>query len=228
MKLVLALVVSLVSTLAFAEDFDGTWKVPDSQKTNPGSCKKGDQKECLRLAWTTEAGIRPPGVDGVKRLEMARDYHAKACEVAKKTPCANAERVQKKIDAAKALKTDAERGQFWCGDAIEGAGRFAADSKTAPVIVSSACKPLFPAKFQKALGALGGMDADIKQPILLVAAQEELCPTLKTKPVACTKSKNPDKLSPEMRGKMIGMIFKAALTGDAAARADELVVWLSK
>jgi hypothetical protein len=227
MKLALALV-TLTATLAFAEDFDGTWKVPDTQTTNPGACKKGDQKECLRLAWTTEGGIRPPGVDGIKRLEMARDYHAKACEIAKKTPCANADRVQKKIDAAKALKTDAEKAQFWCGDAIEGAGRFAAESKTAPVIVSSACTPLFPARFQKVLKAIGGVDGDMKQMMLLVGAQEDLCPTLKTKPAACTKAKNIDKLSAEARAKMLGMIFKAALSGEAANRADELVVWLSK
>jgi hypothetical protein len=227
MKLIAALV-TLASTVALAEDFDGAWKVPDVQKTNPGACKKGDQKECLRLAWTTEGGIRTPGDDDIKRLEKARDYHAKACDVAKKTPCANAERVQKKIDAAKALKTDADRAQFWCGDAIEGAARFEATSKTAPVIVQKACTALFPAKFQKSVRAIASVEGEMRHVMLLVAAQEDICPTLKTKPVSCTKAKDPDKLSMEMRGKMIGMIFKAALTGEAAARADELVVWMSK
>jgi hypothetical protein len=224
----LALVLSLLPVLAAAEDFDGTWKVPDAQTTNPAACKKGDQKECLRLAWTTEAGIRTAGTDDLARLEKARDFHAKACGIAKLTPCANADRVQKKLDAAKALKTDAERGQFWCGDAIEGAGRFAAPSKTAPVLVAKACTPLFPAKFQKVLKAIATVDGEMKQAMLLVGAQEEICPSLKTKPVSCTKAKDSTKLSPEMRGKMIAMIFKAALTGEAAARADELVGWLSQ
>jgi hypothetical protein len=227
MKLALALVL-LLPTAALAEDFEGTWKVPDSSTHAPAKCTKGDQKECLRLAWTAEAGIRSPGDTEVKRLETARDWHDKACTIAKQKPCANAVRVQAKLDAVKALKTDPERAQFWCGDALEGAARFEASSKTAPVIVSKACAGLFPKGFQKSLNALGGMSPDMKGTMLLVAAQESICPTLAKKPVSCTPAKDPGKLSAEMRTKMIGMIFKAALTGDAAARADELAAWMSK
>lgn len=228
MKLAFVVLVSLAPTAALAEDFEGTWKVPDASTQAPAKCKKGDQKECLRLAWTAEAGIRSAGDTDTKRLEKARDWHDKACTIAKQTPCANAVRVKAKLDAVKGLKTDPDRAQFWCGDALEGAARFAADSKTAPVIVSKACAGLFPKDFQKSLNALSGMSADMKGPILLVAAQEGICPSLAKKPVSCTKAKNADKLSPEMRTKMIGMIFKATLTGEAATRADELAAWLSK
>ena len=110
----------------------------------------------------------------------------------------------------------------------QGAARFAANSKTAPVIVSAGCVGLFPNKFQKSLGALAAMSGDMKGPMLLVAAQEGICPALAKKPVSCTPAKDPSKLSADMRTKMIGMIFKAALTGDAAAHADELAGWLSK
>ena len=116
----LALLLVLVPTLALAEDFEGTWKVPDAQTQAPAKCTKGDHKECLRLAWTAEAGIRSPGDSDVARLEKARDWHTKACTIAKQKPCANAVRVQAKLDAVKALKTDAERAQYWCGDALAG------------------------------------------------------------------------------------------------------------
>lgn len=222
----LAVLAVLIGSTAFAENFDGTWKVPEAQMQNPGACKKGDQKECLRLAWTAEAGIRGAGEDDAKRLTKAKEWHAKACAIAKQSPCANADRVQKKLDAAAALKTDAERATSWCGDALEGAARFEAGSKTAPVVVASACKKLFPAKFQKALGAVAGVDADMKSAMLVVAAQEELCPTLKTKPAVC-KNRKASQGSVEERRKALGEIFKAALTGDAAARADDLATWFS-
>jgi hypothetical protein len=228
MKGTLVIAILLVSSHVFAEDFEGKWKVPDAQTQQPAKCKAGDSKECLRLAWSAEAGIRGAGDTDVKRLDHAREWHAKACAIAKQKPCANADRVQQKLAAVKALKTDAERAQFWCGDALEGAARFADDSRTAPTVVAKACKVLLPKGFQKTLGAIAGTDPDMKSAMLLVGAQESICPTLASKPVSCTVAKDATKLSPAMRQKMLGMILKAALTGDAATRADELAGWLMK
>ena len=219
----LLIVMALVAT-AHAQDFDGTWKVPDAQ-TLP---KCSDQKTCLRLAWTAEAGIRTPGDDNAKRLGKALDYHTKACTFGKQKPCANAERVQKKLDAAKALKSDAEKTAFWCADALEGAARFEAGSKTAPTIVTSACGPLFPPKFKKGLDAIGGMGGDSKGELMLELAREELCPGLKTKPEACQRTKTTAKLSAAKITEMLGSIFKAALPADVASRADELAMWMMK
>jgi len=203
--------------------------VPDNQAIVPAKCKHGDQKECLRLAWTAEAGIRDGGDTDAKRLEKARDWHDRACAVAKQKPCANAVRVQARLDAAKALKTDADRAQFWCGDALDGAKRFTDGSKTAPVIVVAACAPLFPPKFKKSLGALQmASDADQRGELLLVLVREQLCPGLAPRPDACTPTKTVAKLSPSKRAELVGEILKAALTGDVAARAPELAGWLMR
>lgn len=228
MKLVIILAFVAAGSLAHAEDFEGTWKVPDAQTQAPAQCKGGDLKECLRLAWTAEAGSRSPGDTEVKRLESARDWHTRACTIAKQKPCANADRVQAKLAAVQAMKTDGERTQFWCIDALDGAKHYTDASKTAPVVVVKACKGLLPEKFRKSLDALRRVDATMRGPMLFVAAQEAICPTLKTKPAACSRAQDPDKLSPAMLHGAIGMIVKAALSSDMTVRGDELVMWLLK
>lgn len=218
MKLALALVI--IPAIANAEDFDGTWKVPDAQRQNAAACKKGDAKECLRLAWTTEAGVSSAGMTPVARLEKARDFHKLACTAAKKTTCSNEARVQAKLDALNALKTDAERAQFWCGDALEGAARFETNSKTAPAIVRKGCIALLPARFKKAVDAVAG--SPMKAEMLFAAAKEDICPTLTTKPAACEEK------SPKDARASLAAVFAAALTGEAAKRADVLADWLTR
>src|SRR5262245_9214391 len=105
--------------LALLQDFDGSWKVPDEQTLNPAKCKAGDVKEGLRLAFTAEAGVREFGQTDEKRLEKALQWHQKACEIGKRKPCANAERVQKKLEQARAQKTEPERSAFWCAEALD-------------------------------------------------------------------------------------------------------------
>jgi hypothetical protein len=215
------LVVVALASPVHAEDFDGKWKVPDAQTLNAGKCKGGDQKECLRLAWTAEAGVRSAGDTDVKRLESARDWHDKACAIAKQKPCANAERVTKKLEAAKALKSD---GEFWCVDALDGAKRFADGSRTAGVVVRGACKKLLPAKFVKSLDAIATASGDMKAEMMIAAAQESLCPPLKTRPAACTAKG----VAADKRADTLAQMLKASLSGDPAARADELAAWLLK
>jgi hypothetical protein len=210
----------LVAAPALADDFDGSWKVPDDQTLAPAKCKSGDAVECLHLAFTAEAGIRKPGQTHEERLADAVAWHRRACEIAKKKPCANAERVQKQLDAAKALKSDAERARFWCADALDGAKRFTETSRTATSVVFGACEAVFPKEFKRGLDVVKMTDGPQKPLMFLVAAREQLCPRLKTKPAGC--SGDPGKLSSDKQRAAIAGVVAAALDGELAARADEL------
>ncbi|MDB4959205.1 MAG: hypothetical protein JWO36_6774 [Myxococcales bacterium] len=222
-----ALWFGFLAPFAYADDaapnFEGTWKVPDAQALKPAACGT-DVKECLRLAWTAEAGIRSPGEDNTKRLTSAVKWHNKACAIAKQKPCANADRVQKSLDAAKALKTDAERNSFWCVDALEGAKRFTASSKTAPSVVLAGCKPALPAKLSRTLSAIAGMPHSA--PLLLQGALEDVCPGLKTKPPACASK--PDKMSDEQARTAFASILHAATAGEVANHSDQLADYLTR
>lgn len=222
MKIVLAVLIAL-SARAFADDFDGTWKVPDDQKLDPARCKKGDATECLHLAFTAEAGVRDVGQNDVERLAAAVAWHKLACTAANKPTCDNADRVAAQIAAAKALKTNDEKKRFWCGTTLDGAERFANHSVAAATIVTNACKGLFPIRFRFAIESVASQGGDKRVSSLWSSAIKELCPQLKPQPAECAGGAN----RPADQGRAASVIMiRAALPAPLAARADELVGWL--
>jgi hypothetical protein len=222
MKSALALV--LLCGVASADDFD-SWKIPDALTLSPSRCGS-EVTECLHLAWTAEAGILGAGQTDAQRLESAVTYFQKACDLAKKKPCANADRVTAKLAKVNALTTDADRLRFWCGDALDGARLFASDKGSAVTIVRRSCAKLFPPGFQRGLHAVGGGDDTMKAVLVLQAALEELCPAQKPKSAGCS-NKNAGKVpAAKVQPAIAGII--AGSMGDLAPRSAELTSWLVK
>jgi hypothetical protein len=220
----LALVLVLLCGVAAADDFD-SWKIPDALTLSPARCGS-EVTECLHLAWTAEAGILGAGQTDAQRLEAAAKYFQKACDLAKKKPCANADRVTAKLAKVNALTTDADRARFWCGDALDGARLFASDKGSAVTIVRRSCAKLFPAGFQRGLHAVGGGDDTMKAVLVLQAALEELCPTQKPKSTWCS-NKDAGKVPAAKVQTAIAAIIAGSM-GDLAPRSTELASWLVK
>ncbi len=224
------LMFAFLSGVAHAQGFDGTWKVPDSQTFAPRKCEAGDVKECLKLAWSAEAGIRVAGGDDLARLRHALKYHELACKHAGRATCSNSRRVGAKIAAFRKLKKPGERIAFWCGDALRSAGLFAENSKTAGTVVQAACLRIFPTVLRDTIGYSVGESAENKLLIVLMSAHQSICPKLRTKPKLCG-NKRVGKTPKSERATALAQIIAAYLgekQPDLRAHADELATWLSR
>src|SRR5690242_13831928 len=166
------LLVVVFGRLALADDFD-RWKVPDP-KPPFVTCDR-DSLACLHLAWTIEAGVPITGDTGPQRLEAALRYHRKACDLAHRKTCPNADRMQAKLDRFTALKTDGDRLRFWCEDALDAAKLFVAGSATAPRVVQRGCIPMMPKRFRKMVEWAEMAEVDKKPRQVLEVALTYLC-----------------------------------------------------
>ncbi|MFT3700132.1 MAG: hypothetical protein QM831_43705 [Kofleriaceae bacterium] len=217
----LRFLILLVPAIAAADDFT-SWKVPDGGTMSPDKCAKGDAKECLHLAWDSEAGGQ--GIDDTShdRLVHARDWFQQACTIAKKPSCPNADRMAAKIAKVDAIKKDSDKKLFYCADALDSAKLRVAGSKTAPTVVVRDCIiDMMPEGFKDALSGLGKKTKAQRQEQVLQAGLDKLCTDMgKEKPSACSvKVKG---LSVAKQREASGEILGAAYGGELLHRGAEI------
>lgn len=185
-----ALAAFLAAGAARAQDFEGTWKIPEAQalaapRTYP-ACN--DVTACLRIAWMLEAGVRFAAVSDAERHTEAGRYHARACELAKLTPCKNAERITAQAARLSTMESSG-RARFWCALALDGAKRFAKVDGVADEVVRSACRKVLPAGTALSIDLVASASSEQRPQLVRLLLDDvlaEICPTLKVRPAECT------------------------------------------
>lgn len=215
----LALLLFLIPVTAGADDFTSS-KVKTGGSYSPKKCTNGDVKECLRLAWYGETGARGFDETPQQRLEAAQGFHEQACKLAKRAPCPGAERIKKKLEKVAAMKTDRERVQFFCGDALDGVKLFDKPSSNPIIILRDCVETLTPDEFANGLSGVGNK-ISLEERITRVhkSAVDNICPILAPKPTECTAKPTTAK----DRRAAAAVIIGAKLGGELTKRGDEVV-----